>query len=113
MENVNQISTQIRKTLLEISRHLTKEDLDRLKFLAVDQFGSGELERIEKPLEFLSLVTEHSMSDDDSVRYTIRLLDGIYKPKLAGMLKKCMFYRLLFHYLDIRQEHKTLPCLCL
>ena len=101
MEYGNQISNRIRKTLLEISRHLTKEDLDILKFLAVDRFGSGELEKIEKPLEFLCLVIEHSKSDDDSICYMIKLLNGIDKPRLAGILKKCMFFQYFAYICEI------------
>ena len=75
------------KALFAVSEHITTEDLESLKFLA--DLAGGQSEKITTPIQFISFVKEQHSNNDETVHYMIKLLDGIQRPRLSQILKKC------------------------
>lgn len=83
------VQHQVRRTLLEISQSLTKDDLDGLKFLCEDEYGKGRLAKMTEPFHLFKEIIDTNGSQDKAICLIVTLLKEIKRPKLSTMLEKC------------------------
>ena len=86
-----------RKLLLDLSNGLTVEDLRQLKHLCGDDFGDGELEKIERGYELFKELENRNLLSKEKRNYLATKLVEVGKPKLSdrllgkqGRLDRCL-----------------------
>lgn len=80
-------SFEFNAILLEISNQLTKDQLEKIKFLCKDVVGKREQENIDTGSKLFQSLTEKSKLGVDNKEYLCRLLQGIQRHDLSDKLK--------------------------
>lgn len=78
----------------EIAREITKEELEKMKFLCATQYNNnnylprGELDAIERQHEFLRFLSQEEKICQEDVSYLVWLLRTVGCIKLADSIEK-------------------------
>ena len=72
-----------RKALLGLSKDLKNDDMEAIVFLIGDQFGEGQTEKINKPLEFFNLLISHAHISAENNAFLIEMLEEIKRNDLV------------------------------
>jgi len=79
---------EFNRLLLEIADEITKDQLDKMKFLCEDDLPKGRLDSIENPREFLNFVRMRGKIGPDDLSYVVSLLEDIGNIRLADKVKE-------------------------
>ncbi|XP_034039641.1 FAS-associated death domain protein [Thalassophryne amazonica] len=79
-------SLHFNAVLLNISKELTAEQLEQLKFLCKDIIGKREREKVVSGLQLFQLLTERRQLGEDNTLYLSKLLLEIHRHDLSEIL---------------------------
>ncbi|KAM9366642.1 FAS-associated death domain protein [Symphorus nematophorus] len=99
-------SLNFNSVLLEISNHLTADELDQMKFLCRDQIGKRELEKIETGRRLFEVLSQRGKLAADNTEFVSDLLEKIHRPDLADRLRSFRASRATHHPLDEAERVK-------
>ena len=77
--------------LVRIADEITKDEVDRMKFLCSDinsNLPRGHLDPIEEPREFVNFLRQRGKISPEDVGYLIGLLDKSGNTRLADMIRE-------------------------
>lgn len=80
-------STDFNATLLRISDQLSKEHLDKLRFLCKDIIRKKEAENIDTGFKLFTLLMERQKLADNDTDFLCEILENINRPDLAAKLQ--------------------------
>lgn len=80
-------SFDLKSTLLHISDQLSKEQLDKLKFLCKDHIPKKDAEKIDTGLKLFTLLMERQKLADNDTDFLCEILEKIHRPDLVAKLQ--------------------------
>ena len=75
-----------RRNLLELSRHITADELEDLKYLCQDVLGGTRVNSIKTSLQLLKALEECGKLSINNTEYLIDMLNSGGKSDLAGLV---------------------------
>ena len=105
-----------RLTLMEISKHITSDVLDSLKYMCQDVVVPARMERVKNARDLFQALEECGKISKNSTQYLIDLLEAEGKPHLAqrlmpfnnhGNVVMEMSRESPSSYVDVRQQEQT------